>query len=104
LETVYREKKQTFMTERLFIEVPGSPDEPTLWLLDQKDNNAVIHWSEPRGNHSSLKVNNYKIVFSISLIFILNSLSNSTCIRLSSKILKRFEIKQIYFAIKLFFI
>lgn len=52
LETVYREKKQTITTERLFIEVPGSPDEPILWLMEQKENNVVIHWSEPRGKYA----------------------------------------------------
>lgn len=47
LETVYS-SGNVYSTERLFIEVPGSPDAPDLWLKDQKDNNVMIHWSEPR--------------------------------------------------------
>lgn len=56
LETVNRKTRQSFNTERLFIEVPGSPDPPTLWLLDQKDNNVTIHWSEPRGEMNMFKL------------------------------------------------
>lgn len=39
---------QPFVSERLFIEIPGSPDAPDLWLLEQKDNIVTIQWSEPR--------------------------------------------------------
>lgn len=39
-----------FRTERLFIEVPGAPDAPELWLKEQlKDaNQYTIQWTEPR--------------------------------------------------------
>lgn len=48
MELVYGGRRPVFKTERLFIEVPGSPDPPFLWLKNQKENNILIHWSEPR--------------------------------------------------------
>jgi hypothetical protein len=49
LETVYKSaSKPTATSEKLFIEVPGSPDPPVLWLLEQKASDISIHWSEPR--------------------------------------------------------
>lgn len=64
LETVYRRAKQTHTSERLFIEIPGSPDAPTLWLVEQKDNNVSIHWSEPRV-YPSVPVTGYQVLFYI---------------------------------------
>ncbi len=48
METVYSSTGHVSATERLYIEVPGSPDAPDLWLNDQNNNNVNIHWSEPR--------------------------------------------------------
>ena len=50
LETVYSDSKSTdsAVTETLFIEVPGSPDPPCLWLKEQKMDVVTIQWSEPR--------------------------------------------------------
>jgi hypothetical protein len=49
IETVYKsESKAPLTTEKLFIEVPGSPEAPVLWLLGQKASDISIHWSEPR--------------------------------------------------------
>ncbi len=45
---MYEKSKYDFTTEKLFIEVAGSPDAPDLWLVDQKENNYTVHWSEPR--------------------------------------------------------
>ena len=47
LETVY-DNLETGITETLFVEVPGSPDPPILWLKEQKRDVVTIQWSEPR--------------------------------------------------------
>ena len=47
LETVY-DNLESSITETLFVEVPGSPDAPILWLKDQKRDVVNIQWSEPR--------------------------------------------------------
>jgi hypothetical protein len=48
LEAYNEQSKAPFVTERLFIEIPGSPDAPDLWLKEQKDAIITIQWSEPR--------------------------------------------------------
>ena len=48
METVYEGADTSLITETLFVEVPGSPDAPDLWLKEQKLNNVSIQWSEPR--------------------------------------------------------
>jgi hypothetical protein len=60
LEVVY-ENGENIKTETLFIEVPGSPDAPELWLLEQKDNNFTIHWSEPRV-YPKVPVSGYQVL------------------------------------------
>lgn len=40
--------------------MPGSPDAPSLWLLEQKDNNVTIHWSEPR-MYPTVPVSGYQV-------------------------------------------
>ena len=47
LETVY-DNLETGVSETLFVEVPGSPDAPILWLKDQKRDVVTIQWAEPR--------------------------------------------------------
>jgi hypothetical protein len=49
LDVNYEKSKYNFRSEKLFIEVPGSPDAPFLWLKEHnKENNYTIQWSEPR--------------------------------------------------------
>jgi hypothetical protein len=47
VEAVYKNMK-CHNSERMFIEIPGSPDAPSLWLKSSKDNTYVLNWSEPR--------------------------------------------------------
>ena len=60
LESVYKSSDVTAATERLFIEVPGSPDAPYLWLKEQRDNNVTIHWCEPR-IYANMAVGAYQV-------------------------------------------
>lgn len=47
--TVYKGRsKNNFVSDLLFIETPGSPEPPSLWLHDLKENVATICWSTPR--------------------------------------------------------
>lgn len=48
LDVVSDKSKILFTTDRLFLEIPGSPDAPFIWLKEQKENVIVVHWSEPR--------------------------------------------------------
>lgn len=48
MEVHFNGSSQPFVTDRLFVEVPGAPDAPDLWLLEQKDTIVTIQWSEPR--------------------------------------------------------
>ena len=56
----YKKAKYPFTTEKLAIEVPGSPDAPDLWLKEHRDNNFTIQWSEPR-IYSNMSVAGYQI-------------------------------------------
>lgn len=62
LEVVYKKSRASIMTERLFIEIPGSPDAPDLWLIDQKDTVVSVQWSEPRV-YSGVPVGGYQVLF-----------------------------------------
>lgn len=60
LEMHFTGSSQPFVTERLFIEVPGAPDAPDLWLVEQKDTIVTIQWSEPRV-YSTVPVAGYQV-------------------------------------------
>lgn len=48
LDVVSDSSKILFTTDRLFLEIPGSPDAPFIWLKEKKENTIVVHWSESR--------------------------------------------------------
>ncbi len=49
MDVVYKDKTaKDFNSELLFIETPGPPEPPMVWLNELKENNAFIQWSEPR--------------------------------------------------------
>jgi hypothetical protein len=73
LETVY-DNLESAVTETLFIEVPGSPDAPVLWLKDQKRDVVNIQWSEPRV-FPNVPVAGYQVKQLLNLIIFSNGFS-----------------------------
>ena len=47
LEIIYT-NRSSFSSDTLFVEIPGSPDPPEIWLKEQKDNVVLVCWSNPR--------------------------------------------------------
>ena len=47
LEIIYN-NRTSFSSDTLFVEIPGSPDPPEIWLKEQKDNVILVCWSNPR--------------------------------------------------------
>lgn len=68
VDIVYKDPAaRVFSSEILFIETPGPPETPTLWLKELKDNNAVIHWSEPR-EYPFAPVTGYQVILGFKQI------------------------------------
>ena len=60
LEIHFDKTCSPFVTERLFIEVPGAPDAPDLWIKEQKDSVVTLQWSESRV-YPTVPVSGYQV-------------------------------------------